>query len=99
MIVLMVKWFKEFLNIRPRQLKAYLHLHSGQNEKEIKRYWSKLTGVPENRFGKTYIKPEGTGHRKNRLYNGTIRISVYNKDMLYKVIAWIDQYQKFITGR
>ena len=99
MIVLMVKWFKEFLNIKPRQLKAHLHLHSGQNEKEIKRYWSKLTGVPENRFGKTYIKPEGTGHRRNRLYNGTIRISVYNKDLLYKVMAWIDQYQKSITSR
>lgn len=99
MIILMVKWFKEFLNVRPHQLKAHLHLHSGQNEKEIKRYWSKLTGIPENRFGKTYIKPEGTGHRKNKLYNGTIRISIYNKDLLYKVMAWTDQYQKFITGR
>ena len=99
MIVLMVKWFKEFLNIRPHKLKAHLHLHSGQNEKEIRHYWSKLTGIPENKFGKTYIKPEGTGHRKNKLYNGTIRISVYNKDLLYKVMAWIDQYQKLITSR
>ena len=98
-IIFMVNWFEEFLNVKPSQLKAYLHLHSGQNEKKVKRYWSKLTGVPENRFGKTYIKPEGTGHRKNKLYNGTIRISVYNKDLFYKVLTWIDEYQKYVTGR
>ncbi len=99
MIIFMVNWFEKFLNIKPNQLKAHLHLHDGQNEKKIKRYWSKLTQVPENRFGKTYIKPEGTGHRKNKLYNGTIRISMYNKNLLYKVLAWIDQYQKYVTSR
>jgi transcriptional regulator with XRE-family HTH domain len=99
MIIFMVNWFEEFLNIKPNQLKVHLQLHGGQDEKKIKYYWSKLTGVPEHRFGKTYIKPEGTGHRKNKLYNGTIRISMYNKNLLYRVLAWIDQYQKYIMSR
>lgn len=99
MIVFMVRWFEKFFNIKPEQLKAHLHLHAGQDEQKVKIFWVQLTNVPENRFGKTYIKPEGTGHRKNILYNGTIRLSFYNKDLLHKMLTWIDSYEEHITGR
>lgn len=99
LILFMIKWLKTFFGIKEYQLKASLNLHAGQNEKKIIHYWSRLTGIPEGRFGKSYIKPEGTGHRKKILYNGTIRISIYNKDLLYRVLFWIDRYAEFITGR
>ena len=99
MIKFMIKWFQQFLDIEPKHLKAYLHLHAGQNVSKIVSYWSKLTGIPKSRFGKSYIKPSGTGHRKNILYNGTIRVSYYNKNYLYKTLSWIETYANYITGR
>jgi len=44
-----------------------------------------------HQFRKTYVKEEGTGHRKNRLYNGTISVLLLGKgDELQRVLGWID---------
>ncbi len=89
LIKLMIKWAREVFSISPEKLRARLNIHIGQNDKEIKRYWSKVTGIPLKNFGKSYIKQEGTGHRKNILQNGVIRIKVGNEDQRYEVMAWI----------
>lgn len=80
-----------YLDVPLTRLTPRLHLHSGQDEHERREYWSRATGIPVPRFRKTYIKPEGTGHRKNRLYNGTATIRVARSgDMLYRIFGWID---------
>lgn len=76
LVVFFVKWLNVVLGIGPTQLTAHLHLHAGQKEKVEKLFWSKLSGIPLKSFYKTFYKPVGTGHRKNILYHGTIRIRV-----------------------
>ncbi len=87
----MVTWFKEIFDIPPNRLKAYLHIHYGNDERKIKKFWSGLTGIPLKNFGKSFIKPKGTGHRTNILPNGIIRISVLGKgtgDLRHKILFW-----------
>jgi DNA-binding transcriptional MerR regulator len=86
----MVEWFKRVCGVPIRKIKAYLNLHSGQNENQIKKFWTNVTGLSISQFGKSYIKKEGTGHRKNILYNGTIRINIYNSNLLHKILGWIE---------
>ncbi len=94
----MMKWFREFCGVPGEKFKAYLNIHSGQNNEAIKRYWSDVTDIPVVQFGKSYIKKEGTGHRKNILYNGTIRISICNRDLFHKVQGWIEGFNQRIFG-
>ncbi|MBM3205663.1 hypothetical protein FJZ41_02315 [Candidatus Shapirobacteria bacterium] len=94
LIQFMMDWFRKVCNIPERKFKAYLNLHSGQDEKKVKKFWSKITKIPISQFGKTYIKPEGIGFKKNILYNGTIRIIICDKDLLYRILAWIATYKK-----
>lgn len=92
----MVRWLKEVCKVPPERLRARLNIHSDQNNEKIKRYWSKVTGVPIGQFGKSYIKPEGTGHRKNILHNGVIRIGISSEDLRHRIMTWIKaltQYQ------
>jgi len=89
LIRFMMKWLRKICSIPTENIKIHLHLHSGQNENKAKEYWSNITHLPLSRFGKSYIKKEGSGHRKNILYNGTAKISVYNKDLLYRILSWI----------
>ena len=89
-IRIMMRWFREVCNVEDRKFKAHLHIHSGQNEQEILKYWISVTGIPPLQFGKSYIKNEGTGHRKNKLYNGTIKINIFDKDLLYRILGWIE---------
>jgi hypothetical protein len=96
LIVFMVKWFNHAFGITPEQLTAHLHLHSNHDESQVISHWSAVTGIPTSRFRKTFYKPEGTGHRTNKLPYGTIRISFYKMDFLHKILAWKDRYVNLV---
>jgi hypothetical protein len=85
----MVRWIEKIFNVPRIQLKARLNIYPQQNEMEIKKFWSTLTGIPIYNFGKSYIKPFSTGYRKNNLYYGTIRIEVPKSgNFLHTVYGW-----------
>lgn len=91
LVLFMVNWMDEVFGIKPATLVAYLNIHTGQDELTIKKYWSKLTGIPINNFGKTFIKPEGVGFKQNNLYYGTIRIRAPKASNLrHQVFGWIN---------
>ena len=69
----------------PKELIEYLNIDGGSTDNTtsiLKQYGFIVV--------KSYIKKEGTGHRKNILYNGTIRVDICNSDLLYKILGWID---------
>ena len=86
-----MKWFRKICQIPNERFRAHLHLHTGLDEEKAKNYWSKITKIPLKQFGKTYFKKEGTGHRKNILYNGTIRIRFGSEDLRHKIFSWIEE--------
>lgn len=95
MIRLFIAWCGRYLNIAMTDFKIALHVHGGQEEDERVRFWSRATSIPIEQFRKTYIKPEGTGHRKNRLYNGTASVTVRGGATLVRhVLGWIEAYSE-----
>lgn len=72
------------------RFRAQLHLHSGQNESTLKEFWFGITGIPRAQFVKSFIKPEGSGHRKNTLYHGTLIVRIHDVDCLQKLLGWIE---------
>lgn len=84
-------WASRYLDLSIDRFSISLHLHAGQDDEERKAFWVAQTGLPLQHFRKTFIKPEGTGHRKNRLYNGTAQVRVRRSTaLLHRVIGWID---------
>ena len=104
-IKFMMEWFREYCDVDDAKFKLYLNLHSGQNEEKIKEFWYELIKLPKEQFGKSYIKKEGTGHRKNILYKGTLRIIICNSNLLHRILGWIEgaielfEYNKFLTKK
>lgn len=84
-------WFRKICQVDDKQFHPSIYYHQGQNEKEIKEYWAKITNIPLSQFYKSIFKKEGTGHRKNLLYNGTCKIRINNCDLLHRILAWIEQ--------
>lgn len=91
LIKFMIYWLETIFKIPRHKLKAYLNIHANQDEKRARKYWSRITKIPLNRFGKTYIKPQGTGHRKNILYNGIIKVKYSNEDLRHRIMTWIEE--------
>lgn len=99
LIKFMITWLRNICRVPEERFRVSLHLHSGQNEEQIKKYWSKITGISISQFGKSYIKKEGSGYRKNILYNGTIKIRVCDSNLLHRVLGWIGGItQKWATS-
>ncbi len=94
LIKFMIDWLRIICKVPQEKFRASLHLHSGQNEKQIKTYWSKITDIPSSQFNKSYIKKEGSGYRKNILYKGTIKIRVCDSNLLHRVLGWIEGVTK-----
>jgi len=84
------KWFKKTCNISNNKLKSCLYLHSGHNEEEMKKYWSRITKIPLQNFAKSYIKKEGSGHKKIDSYKGTMKLKTNNENLRHKILGWIE---------
>ena len=102
MILLMVNWLERIFGITADTVKARLNIYPQQNESDVKRFWSELTGIPLQNFGKSFVKPISKGYKKNNLYYGTIKLYVpRGTDMRYRVNGWIQkilqEYQNRIT--
>ena len=90
LIKFMVDWFIKIFKIRPDKLTAHLNIYSQQNDSEIKKFWSELTGIPLSNFGKTFIKPANKNFKRNTLYYGTIKVRVLKgSDARERVFGWI----------
>lgn len=95
LIKFMVKWMSDTLDINPKNIKANLNIYSQQNEKEIKKFWSNITKIPLNNFGKSFIKPTNKRYKKNTLYYGTIKIRVLKgTDFRHRLFGWISAVLK-----
>lgn len=61
-----VVWLMKF-GISPKNLKIKLHIYTDQNEMELKKFWSKVTGIPEGNYYKSYSKQSSL---KSKTYKG-----------------------------
>jgi hypothetical protein len=91
---LFIAWVRAYLDPDAEVVLA-LHLHEINDEREARQYWSAATGLDAARFTRTYIKPKGTGHRKNRLRYGICRVRVLRPaDHWNRIMVWIDVISK-----
>ena len=89
LILFMVKWFEKIFEVRPNTLRAWLNIYPQQNDLEIKKFWSQLTGIPVENFGKSFVKPLNKNYKKNTLYYGTVKIKVpRGTDMRHRLFGW-----------
>jgi hypothetical protein len=86
---LFIRWTRRFHNDSARFVLS-LHLHHGNDEQVAKAWWAESLRLHEPQFTKTFIKPPGTGHRKNHLHQGVCRITVRRSaDAWHRTDSWI----------
>ena len=90
MIRLMMKWFREFCKVPEEKFKIGLFIHTLHVRADCLEFWSQVTSLPLNQFNKPYIKPTIFSSRKNKLYEGTCVIKIHNRDLMSKILGWID---------
>ncbi len=87
---LFIVWVRKFLDT-DALFSLQLHLHEGNDDPAAQAFWRKETGLDTANFYKTFIKPKGTGHRKNHLTHGVCTVKVRQcADAWQTTMAWIE---------
>jgi len=75
--------------------RARLNLHAQNDEPAAREWWSSQVDIELEDFTMTYIKPNGTGHRKNHLpYGVCTLIKRRSTDAYVITMAWIEFLQR-----
>lgn len=96
MIKLMMRWLRKYFNVPEQKFRIGLFLHTLHVRDNCLEFWSDVTGVALAQFNKPYIKPTIFSNRKNRLYEGTCVIKINSRDLLSKILGWLDGIKKYV---
>lgn len=97
MIVLFLNFLRKICGIYEGRLKVLIHMYPDHNEKELKKFWSRKTGVPLDRFYKSHIHHGRVGTYKTKSKYGTLAVNYSDKRLLKILLGWIDQYKKTLA--
>lgn len=65
-IKFMTEWLTEFFYVCPDKMAGQIWIHDNLDEQKARKYWSKLTKMPEDRIYKSYIAKNRTDSKKIR---------------------------------
>lgn len=70
LVLLYITMLRNCFDIDEKKLRIRLHIHYYHKKKETRRYWSRLLNVPENQFGKLWVKPRSKTKKFRHNFKG-----------------------------
>lgn len=98
-IKLVMMWFRKICKLKNENFTPAVHLYPDNNIKETVDYWSKITGIHKNQFGKTQIdrRVNKAGKKKRKLPYGTLHLQIkscgkkeFGKSLHRRIMGWIE---------
>ena len=93
-----IRWVHRHVQPEPR-VSLQLFLHADNDESQARAWWSRQLRWPDLYFIKTYLKPAGTGHRKNHLPFGVCKARICRSadgSVLFE--GFLDVVARFLAG-
>jgi hypothetical protein len=88
MIQIMMRWFRKFCFVPENKFRIGLIIHSLHIREDCQKFWQGITSVPLTQFHSPFVKPSIFSSKKNKLYEGTCKIVIHNRDLLSRIIGW-----------
>lgn len=89
-IKIIMQFFRQFGSASEDSFRAHVHTFSHKNASEAVAYWSKISGIPKNRFYKTYIKQSSASKMKREtLPYGTVQVYFHDSPFFFRLMGWI----------
>lgn len=107
MIKIAVVWFKEVCKLKDIHFNPVVHIYPDNDVEETIKYWSEITGFPENQFGKTYIdkRIDKLQAKKRTLPYGTLHLRIkshrekeFGRRLHRRIMGWITAINEEINA-
>ena len=99
-IKLAIKWFKEVCGLENENFNPAIHLYTDNNIVEAIDYWSKITRIKKNQFGKTQIDSRSNKvaiKRKSLPYGTLLHLYIksfgkkeFGRRLHRRIMGWIE---------
>lgn len=86
-IKIFLDFLRKNLQVPSGKLHGQVQIHEGDDQTEVEKFWSKITGIPLAQFNKTIIRKQGIKIGKTK---GTFKVRVYDKltyQKLYELLV------------
>ena len=90
-----LKLFRASFSIDENKLRALVHIHSYHIDKDIKKYWSRITRIPLSRFNRSQRKSI-TKRRRREGYMGSISIRYYDSKVVLRLRIIYNMFAKLL---
>ena len=99
-IKIMMRFFREICGVPENKFSGHIHTFVHADIERTEKYWSKITGISQKQFYKTYIKPSSASLQKRKaLPFGTFDIYVCDTKLFLTIMGWIEKIKELITGK
>lgn len=97
---LAVRWLRDACGAEKENLKPSVHIYPDNDIPHVLKFWSRVTGIPVSRFGKTIIdqRKNKSALKKRKLPYGTLHLRIVSNRVprlgVYlhrKILAWIEK--------
>ena len=90
-IRIMMCFFDQYSGVHKNKYRGHVHTFSHKNAERAVQYWSKISGLPKNKFFKTYVKQSNASKKKREtLPYGTLQIYLHDTKFFFRLMGWID---------
>lgn len=76
MIAFFCAWLRGFFEVDESRLRVRLYLHKGLDLDGAEEFWSQVTGIPREQFGKAYRAIPDAGIRNNKHVHGCAHVGI-----------------------
>ncbi|MGA3292055.1 MAG: hypothetical protein ABSC49_02835 [Candidatus Microgenomates bacterium] len=90
MLKVMIRFYREVLNIPEDKLRAEIFIYNDINEKKALDFWAKSLNLDKRQFIKTQVLPSKSGITKHKVINGMCDIYYSSVEDNIKMKQWID---------
>ncbi len=92
MILVFTNFLRKIYGVDEKRLRIYLYCHANQDYKELTRFWSKLTKVPESQFSKPYIRSDFREDGR-KMEHGLVHVRYSDKKLFLEIMKAINFYK------
>jgi len=94
-IRIMMRFFERYSGVSKDKFRGHVHTFSHNNATKAEHYWSKISGIPREKFFKTYIKQSSASKKKREtLPYGTVQIYILDTSFFFRLMGWIGKIKE-----
>ncbi|MFH1111595.1 MAG: hypothetical protein V1712_00810 [Patescibacteria group bacterium] len=94
MIRIFLAFLRKICGVNKNKLGCYLYCYDNQNPRQLLKFWSAVTRIPQARFSKPYIRKDSRKNKIGKMKYGLLHLRYYDKKLLLQLRQWINDFSK-----